>query len=419
MLVFGMILTFSLATYFVGALTYLRIYYVFVGLTAACAVFLLLVRGNLPGTLLRDGRWIGFLYAYFFLTAVWAFDRMHTAKIATFDLIYPIIWLSSFVFVRHSRVGDVFMVFRVLPWVVGALYAYLLLRFGMIRPDDVRTAEEIGALGNAGALTLIACLPFVLLRAIRGHRFGWMETMLTLGLLVLSQSRTGYLLGAIIVVAACVAYRPLGRRGVVRLSSGIAAAVLLGVLFVALGGGAAAIEATLERFMLVQDLVDASSGGAQAKVETERIVMYLEAFNAWREHPWLGIGYENLAPYIEARHGFKVVSHNLLITLIAEAGWPSLLLFGLVVGSFWRRMGDIRDHAIYGDVRDMAAAARVAMVGLLASSLAHPLLHFQMFFFVLGIGSGLHAPLSALEQPFDVVRRRARRYVGYRATVAT
>jgi O-antigen ligase len=409
-LVFGMLFTVSLSMYFVGALSFLRIYYVFVALTASCAILLLGIRGTLPGRLLRDIRFIAALYAYFMLTAVWAIDPAHTLQIATFDLIYPTIWLSTFVFMRLAGVRGPYVLFRTLPWVVGGLYAYLLLRFGIIRPEDEATAKEIGSLGNAGALTLLACLPFVLLRAIRGRRFGMLETMLTLGLLVLSQSRTGYLLGAIIVATACFAYRPLGRKGVIRLFGGVSVALLLGVSFVAIGGGTASIEATLERFLSVQEFVDTDSG-SQSKTEVERIAMYVEAFNAWRESPWLGIGYENLGPYVQARHGFEVASHNLFITLIAEAGWPSLLLFALMIRAFWRHTKLVREHAVYGEVRDMAAAARVAMVGLLAGSMVHPVLHFQMFFVVLGIGSGLHAPLSALEPTFDLVRRRAGRHV--------
>jgi O-antigen ligase len=422
-LAFGMILTFALATYFVGALSFLRIYYVFVGIAAGCAFLILAYRGSLPRRLLHDGRLIGALYVYFLITTAWAIDPAYTLQIATFDLIYPTIWLSTFVFVRFSGVTDPYILFRTLPWVVAALYAYLLLRFGMIRPDDLATAKEIGALGNAGALTLLACLPFVLLRAIRGRRFAMLETMLTLGLLVLSQSRTGYALGAIILAASCIAYRPLGRSGIIRISSGVSAAVLLGVLFVAIGGGTAAIESTIERFTSVQEFVNTDSGGGggspgQAKSEVERIAMYVEAFNAWRESPWLGIGYENLGIYVEQRHGFMVVSHNLLITLIAEAGLPSLLLFGIIIRSFWRHTGLVRDHAVNAEARDLAAAARVAMVGLIVGSMAHPLLHFQMFFVVLGIGSGLHAPLSALKPTFNAVRRRARREVRYPAAVS-
>lgn len=404
LLVFGGLLTLALASYFVGALSYLRIYYGIVAAVASCALLLLCARRSVPTDMLRAGAWIAALYVYFGLTSLWAIDPTHTAATTAFDLIYPTIWLSTFVFVRYGRLSDAYLPVRVLPWVVGVVYAFMLLRFGVIRPEDEHTAQQVGSLGNAGAMTLLACLPFLLVRALRGMRGALLETLVTLALLVVSQSRTGYLLGAIIIPATVLAARPLGRRGLQRVLAGGFLVLIAASAVFAFGGGAEAVGSTFERFTAVQDLVGPQTA-AQANTEVERVAMYAEGYRAWREHPWLGIGYENLGIYVEARHGFPVVSHNLLITLVAEAGMPSLLLFGAIIADFYRRTRRVQEGSPLPAARDLATAARVAMLGLLIGSMVHPVLHFQLFFVVLGFGMALRVPLSAIPHPHRVVRR--------------
>jgi hypothetical protein len=403
-LAFGALLTFALASYFFGALSYLRIYYAIVAAAAGSALLLLCARRSLPADMLRSGGLLAAFYMWLALTSLWALDPVHTVATAAFDLIYPTIWLTTFVFVRFGRLRDVYVPMRVLPWAVGALYAYMLLTWGVIRPEDVHTAEQIGALGNAGALTLLACLPFLVLRALRGMRGSLIESLLTLGLLLMSQSRAGYLLGALMVAATVLAARPLGRRGVLRVLGGGLVVLAATIALVVFSGGSGAVESTLERFTAVEDFA-APDNSAQTDSEVERLAMFAEGFNAWYEHRWLGIGYENLAIYVEARHGFPVVSHNLLITLIAECGWPALLLFTAIIADFYRRTRQVQQRAPSKEARDLATAARISMLGLLIGSMVHPLLHLQLFFVVLGIGAALRVPLSALLQPDRVLRQ--------------
>jgi O-antigen ligase len=399
---YGLLLTFSLAIYFLGALSYLRIYYACVAMVLTVCAIIVMSRRSIPRDLVGWACAFGALYAYFAISSLWALDPPHTIFLAVTDLIFPGIWLATFVLVRLGGVSMAYVPFRIMPWAVALLYAFLLARYGMIRPVDVTTADSIGALGNAGALTLVACLPFVATRAIRGQPFGTIETALTLGLLLLSESRAGYVLGAVLLVMTVWAARPLGRAGALRVVFGACVALVACAALLLIGGAAGAVEATLERFLFLEGF---TGSGDQTKVEIERVAMYVEGWNAWRENPWLGIGYENLGSYVEARRGFAVVSHNLLITLAAEAGLASVLIFGGIVVAFFRRTAKVRDLTVSIPTRDVAVASRIAMLGLLASSMVHPVHHLQMLFVVFGVGTAISGPLSLLSVDARSLRR--------------
>jgi O-antigen ligase len=414
---FGTLLGLTLASWFASELSYLKIYYILMAGVFACAAGLCILRGYVPRALAKWGVAVFGLYAYFGFTALWALDPEHTLVLTAQDLLYPVIWFNAFLFARFTDARSVGWIFRGLPWAVALLFAYMLVRYGLIRPEDFTTASEIGALGNAGAITLLACLPYLAVRAIRGLPGGMLETVTAVLLLLVSQSRTGYLLGALLLCATVIALRPLGLRGMARVAGGVGAALSVGLVFLAISGASEGVEATLKRFTAFDSLVQ-GSGSGDPNAEIERITMYVEGFNAWRSHPWLGIGYENLEGYISARHGFGVASHNLLITLFAECGWPSVIIFGSFLYCFFRYTKRVCRLAIADDARDFMSASRVSTLGFLAISMVHPLFHQQMFLFVTGVALGLKTPLNALPDSTRGVKEFARRIVSQRQAVS-
>jgi len=88
---------------------------------------------------------------------------------------------------------------------------------------------------------------------------------------------------------------------------------------------------------------------------------------------------------VEDAYGVKIVSHNILITLIAEAGWPGFILFVWMMWTFFKRT--TAAMATRGQKnRGFYQACIISMVVTLAAGMAHPLLGFPMFYVVLGLG---------------------------------
>jgi hypothetical protein len=133
----------------------------------------------------------------------------------------------------------------------------------------------------------------------------------------------------------------------------------------------------------------------------ERAVMYFEGWNAFLDSPLGGIGYMNLSAWLQVRYGWGTSSHNLLVTLFAEAGWPAALAFVFLMVRFF-------SACISGmrlDSRPLAVqfygVIGIGMAAALMLSMFHQLLEFQMFYIILGMA--LSAP--TFPQGWRLVRR--------------
>ena len=141
--------------------------------------------------------------------------------------------------------------------------------------------------------------------------------------------------------------------------------------------------------------------------DIERQAMLLVGWEAFTERPWLGIGYHNLGERIGEVFSREIESHNILLTLIAECGWPALILFCLLIGEFFRRTSWARAHRAI-ESRGFYAACQIVSIAGLLTGMAFPLLELPVFYVVLGIGYASafprresarvlisHAPLNA------------------------
>jgi O-antigen ligase len=122
-----------------------------------------------------------------------------------------------------------------------------------------------------------------------------------------------------------------------------------------------------------------------AVVDIEREEMLLVGWEAFREHPWLGIGYHNLGERIGEDFSREIESHNIVLTLLAECGWPGLIIFCVMIWEFFKRTNRARKMLDAG-TGSFCAACQISLVAALLTGMAFPLLEFPLFYAVLGLG---------------------------------
>jgi O-Antigen ligase len=120
-------------------------------------------------------------------------------------------------------------------------------------------------------------------------------------------------------------------------------------------------------------------------LDLERILMFQQGWESFTQHPLLGIGYDNLGERVADTYGYEVVSHNILITLITESGWPGFILFVLLIREFLRRTGRA-ETCDEQRTKGFYTACKFSMIVALLSGMAYPLLQFPLFYFLLGLG---------------------------------
>lgn len=151
-------------------------------------------------------------------------------------------------------------------------------------------------------------------------------TIVILWCIALTQSRIGWLI--IPVYAVCM-LRWSARSGFRRLP--IAASAGLVVAYVA-------IVALLPRIAILLG-ASVASAGERAQTGTERISLYRQAWAMSWQHPWTGVGWFQFGPnQLKIANDFPPTtyaehSHNILLSLVAELGWPVGL--ALIAATVW------------------------------------------------------------------------------------
>ena len=184
----------AFTSYFVATLSYLKIYYLLVLFAAWISVLIALTSLKDPAYLVRDSARIILIFFYLALTSVWADDPQRTLIWVAIDSIYIFVWLTAYVLARNNDEQRLCGLFIAMPYVIGSVYAYLLIRFGTVRPYDAETTRWIGSISNVASTTLAICVPFLLWRAVSGEKRRLFELALVYLLIIVSQSRSGILL---------------------------------------------------------------------------------------------------------------------------------------------------------------------------------------------------------------------------------
>ena len=183
----------ALASYFVGALSFLKVYYVAVALVAALALVLCFAGTmRIPVQVLRDAGGLVLIFALFLATAFWADDEFAVIRGVAVDSIYLLVWFITYAWIRQA--GQPAALALALPVVIAAVYVYLYTRYGVLRPLDLETGQQVGALANVGAVTSALCIPFLFVEMSRGRRLA-LAVLLVAGFVVLvSGSRIAVLI---------------------------------------------------------------------------------------------------------------------------------------------------------------------------------------------------------------------------------
>jgi O-antigen ligase len=157
---------------------------------------------------------------------------------------------------------------------------------------------------------------------------------------------------------------------------------------------------------------DREKGGlAQINTIHYRVNLAIEAFEIFIDHPFFGVGFMNLEEaaldyrrprdvpilgHIDMGLGGQAISHNILITIIAEQGAlglvPYLLIFILLARKSVRVRRDLPPKGLIS--KDYVVAIWCAYAAYIVNAMSLELRYFEyvnvLFFFLMGSMAGLH-----------------------------
>jgi O-antigen ligase len=120
------------------------------------------------------------------------------------------------------------------------------------------------------------------------------------------------------------------------------------------------------------------------RTSVERITRWKNGIEIAREHPLLGIGFNNWISYNNNRYGNGGLSHNIFVEAWSELGYLGLLSFlSLIFGTLWVNWGTRRVVRHLGErgrfVHYMALGLDGALIGYLTSGFFVTVLHYPYF----------------------------------------
>jgi len=372
------VIAIALLSYFPAILSYYRIFYILVVL--GFCIFMSFVRLGRIGKkeALQSGRYLLIFLGYLMLTAIWAEFPERTLVAVAVDLIFVLVWGVFFVLEVMYREEEIARLFVYVPYAVAATFIYLLARFGALRPFDETSADQIGATANLCGQWLVVSLPFIYWLIRRGDKRRYFELCLGLFLIAIAQSRTAYVLVLFFFVTETIMYGKSAKLFFIESAKFVGALVLLAALAWTLPVTRTLVLDGLQRAVTTQT-------DYNTDVDIEREEMLLVGWESFRENPWLGIGYHNLGERIGEDFSREIESHNLVITLVAECGWPGLILFCWMIWEFFKRTKRARKK-LGTETGGFYAACQISLIAALLTGMAFPLLEFPLFYAVLGLG---------------------------------
>lgn len=372
------IIAIALLSYFPAILSFYRIFYILIA-SSFCILFSFVRLGRIgKKEVLRSARYLMVFIGYLALTAIWAQYPNRTLAAVAVDLIFVLVWGIFVLMEVMYREEEIARIFVYVPYVVAGTFAYLLLRFGALRPFDELSADQIGATANLCGQWLAVSLPFIYWLIRRGDKRRYFELCLALFLIAIAQSRAAYLLVLFFFVAEAIIYGKSAKLFFLESAKFAAVLVLLLALAWTLPVTKVLVIDGLERAVTTQT-------DYNTDVDIEREEMFLMGWESFREHPLLGIGYHNLGELIGEDFSREIESHNLVITLVAECGWPGLILFCWMILEFFKRTRRAR-KMLDTETGSFYAACQISLIAALLTGMAFPLLEFPLFYAVLGLG---------------------------------
>ena len=265
-------------------------------------------------------------------------------------------------------------------WMTGLRETYSRAILGFTRVQAA-SAEPL-YFANYLLLPIALSGAMLLETAGRKARF-WLSLLLTAMLLnvLLTSSRGGWL-GCAVTAGALLwmeRRRLRDSRPVARIGAIIALAAGTGVLL--LGSFFSPSRATVTEtfFQHVTTLTDGAAYDDRARTIGA-------AWEAWRQHPWIGVGYGGFGPFVSTftfakpDAGWPIVN-NETIELLAETGIVGLVAFVLFLFAVMREASKKQE----GDAETVRIACVAALLGMLAQYQTFSTLYIMHMWFTIGL----------------------------------
>jgi len=424
--VFCGMLALVIVAYLVGSTTVFKLYYVVTAV--ALLATMMLLTPDVP--VIVDSWPIGLFNAYLPLTALWALVPEQALVAGVIHFIAVPVWMIAYVAARQGGIKRLSKLAVALPYLVAAMFIWTYTQHGTLRPGLMGAAyDEIGSIAARGMWFTCVPIPLIMWRLIYRRSPGAAAALvLCVGTALWAESRAGIVWTVVLTVATAVALAPSGKIMLRRVAyMAVGGAVLAGGVMVtpalqapladrtqrlrdtvfdldsiaeAPQFRARQVEARKRRVnegVAHQDQVDHTA--TPAPDDYERKLMYFEGYQSFLRHPVRGIGYQNLREATDEAYGIGVVSHSLVITLLAELGIPGTVLFAVLIGGYFHRLRIARARAELEATRMFIRACGLAMLACLLLSMTQPMLASPMYFALLGAGYGLGSRATRALQP--------------------
>jgi probable O-glycosylation ligase (exosortase A-associated) len=141
-----------------------------------------------------------------------------------------------------------------------------------------------------------------------------------------------------------------------------------------------------------------------------RLMAWRNSLQVFHDHPVFGVGPNNMETvfptYSDGIHRFHV-SHNAYLELLAECGFPSVILFLLLLGVTLYRLDRLRRFPAAPWVETYARMLQISIVAYMTGSLFLNMAYFDLIYHLVGISVSLEVAASAyvagLEEKEDAV----------------
>ena len=302
------------------------------------------------------------LFASFYLSAIWGVRNMGVIRASGIVTIYLIVYFIFCFVAANYTSKEIGRVYKFLPIFLFILNIFLIYKFQNIRIETTQISEFLQSYSQGTAKLMDAkeakdvlrsfpnhmvalvevCIPFLLyfVKFQRRKVFIYMTLTLTLFNILISQSRSAYIIFVIAVVLTALLYSRSIFKSIKNVCSVFLIMVVIIAILLYIPQTNKLINIAWHRFISFPKNIQIFMEEGQSTTG-QRMEMYQTGFRIIREHPILGIGYGNFKLYMEKIYGTGIISHNVIITVWTSAGIIGLTLFLCIIfkafKNLWRR----------------------------------------------------------------------------------
>ncbi len=328
-----------------------------------------------------------FFVVTLFLSSLWSIDPYRTLFQATGLLFFICISYLVANLPDEVRFKWVMRCALIASVAVLVLFMQSEITYGAVRVISSEMKDAVGSFSNLGGAVIILCIPYLIfgLQLRIGSRF-----IISIGLasaliaIVMSASRAAYGLSLITIIASVV----WGSKDYLRVFRNV---IILAILACGIGfllWNSMAFHSDMRRVVerFSGSAIFGGDGSAVGhSVDHGRVDMFREGGKIIANNPIFGVGYKAFSKQFQRDNGFRLISHNIIITAWTGAGILGLLtLAWLLISSVFRCWHNIlTSQNAYEKL--FYKATFIALIAGLIHAMARPQLSNPMFFVVLGL----------------------------------